>query len=177
MTSVLIAGLPSQKSSGTKAGQSIAKPFSCRHRDRSKSGRTKNRSHYLEPHRKSGVKEIGHASSSPPMLQRSMCGTGQSWSPQPRQRVSAWGDPRRSSTRRGLPLFAHRALAGSGSLQTWGLESGRFIASPERVPKFSKGFLNPPASGLATLGTIHLRGLTLPRFFLTLLPQRFTIFP
>jgi hypothetical protein len=36
-----------------------------------------------------------------------------------------------------LRITALRALAGSESQRTWALGSGRFISSPERIPKFS----------------------------------------
>jgi Resolvase, N terminal domain len=38
---------------------------------------------------------------------------------------------------------SHWALTGSGSLVTWGFESGRSIGSSKRVPKFRKGLSAP----------------------------------
>src|SRR5262249_40857900 len=40
-----------------------------------------------------------------------------------------------------FPYYAHRASAGRRSRRTWGLGSGHCFGTPERVPKFRKGFL------------------------------------
>jgi hypothetical protein len=62
----------------------------------------------------------------------------------PKRRANGLGVQKRSSMRRGLPRYAHRASAGSGSLVTWGLGLERFAGSPERVPQFRKGILESP---------------------------------
>jgi hypothetical protein len=45
--------------------------------------------------------------------------------------------------RKRLPLYEHRASAGSKSRLTWGLGLERCIGSPGRFQNSGKGFLNP----------------------------------